>query len=231
MHPNRPASLARSALSTLCLLVATAVIAAACGSSGASTATEVSPTTSVGSDTPEYGASLDEFLGAEVDQAASSAPPGGFTEIEWEDLVPAGFSQQEISARFDDRINEVEPGSPEADAVYKELQAEYDNQPANPDIDGSAVQLNGFVAPLTYSGDLVTEFLLVPYFGACIHVPPPPANQTVMVTLEDGQGLTVDESWGAVWVTGTMTLDGAETDLANAAYTINNAQTGVYDQA
>lgn len=213
-------------------LVAMAIVLAAC-STGESTAGQLrvgeSPAETPGADGPEYGASLDEFLGAEVEQPASSAPPDGFEEIQWEDLIPPGFSGADISARFDERIAAVEPGSPEADEVFAELQAEYENQPVNAELAGDAVQLAGFVAPLTYTGELVTEFLLVPYFGACIHVPPPPVNQTVMVTLQEGQGLTIDEAWGPVWVTGTLTIEGADTDLASAGYTINNAQTGVYD--
>ncbi len=60
-------------------------------------------------------------------------------------------------------------------------------------------------------------------------MPPPPTNQTVMVTLQEGEGLTVDESWGAVWVAGTLTVDGADTELATAGYSMTNAQTGPYD--
>lgn len=180
----------------------------------------------------QFGASLDEFASTqsegEYELPESEPPPEGFDEIQWEDLVPPGASEEEISARFDERIAKVEPGSAEADAVFEQLQAEYDNQPVNPAMAGSEIMLAGFVAPLTYDGDLITEFLLVPYFGACIHVPPPPANQTVMVSLED-DGLTIDESYGAVWVTGTLTLDGSTTDLAEAGYSISDAQTGVHD--
>jgi len=221
------------------MLSALVMIAAACGSSGdteVASTTESSEPLSVGdpgaeapADGPEFGSTLDEFLGADVEGSASSTPPDGFKEIQWEDLIPPGFSQAEISARFDERIAEVEPGTAEADAVYTELEAEYANQPVNPDIGGQDIQLAGFVAPLTYEGDLITEFLLVPYFGACVHVPPPPANQTVLVTLANGEGLTFDESWGAVWVTGTLTVDGATTDLAEAGYSISGAMSGVYD--
>ena len=84
------------------------------------------------------------------------------------------------------------------------MQAEYDDASLNPELDSEDIQLAGFVAPLTFDGDDITEFLLVPYFGACIHVPPPPANQTVMVTLADGESLSLEESWGAVWVAGKM---------------------------
>ncbi len=237
---NSPAaaSTRQSRRSVVALLASMALVVAACGTAVESTSAELpvgefplseSSSQPSGED-PQYGSSLDEFLGEKTGGPEASTPPEGFEEIFWEDLVPPGFSQSDISARFDERIAAVEPGSPEADAIYAELQAEYDNQPINPEMAGQEIQLAGFVAPLTYSGDLITEFLLVPYFGACVHVPPPPVNQTVMVTLEDGQGLTFDESWGAVWVTGTMTIEGAETDLATAGYSIVGAQSGVYNE-
>ncbi len=242
MDSRSPAAARRRPV-RLALVIAFALIGAACGSTHESTAvaaaggsttgelpsTEFTPQLS-DSDIPEYGASLDEFLDADLEQPSSSPPPDGFVEIEWADLIPAGYSGAELSAEFDRRMADVEDGSLEADVIFAELQAEYDNQPVNPELAGDEIMLAGFVAPLAYDGELITEFLLVPYFGACIHVPPPPANQTVMVKLKDGEGLTIDDSWGAVWVTGTMTVDGADTDLATAGYTITDAQTGVYDQ-
>lgn len=221
------------------------LIAASCGSADDDAAELAAPAP----EGAEYGDTIDEFFAAtdgadgsetldalaatdtaDAAGSGSSEPPPGYREIQWEDLVPPGSSDEEISARFDEKIAAVEPGTPEADAVYAELQAEFDNQPVNPEAAGEAIQLAGFVAPLSYTGELITEFLLVPYFGACIHVPPPPPNQTVMVTLAEGQGLTIADSYGAVWVTGTLTIDGAETDLATAGYSISGAQTGVYDE-
>lgn len=184
-----------------------------------------------GAHQPQFGDSLRDFYDASpsaANAAASVPPPDGYVEVEWEDLIPEGSSRAEISARFDERIAEVEPGSPEADAVFADLQAEFGNQPANPAIADQDILLAGFIAPLTYSGDLITEFLLVPYFGACIHVPPPPPNQTVMVSLAEGDSLTIEDSWGAVWVTGTITIESADTDLAPAFYTISEAQSGAY---
>lgn len=209
------------------MLVAVLVVAASCGSaSGEQTTT----------DGPVYGDSLDEFLDTSADgpdnAAASSGIPAGFTEIQWESLIPPGSSGDDVSARYEERIDAVEFGTPEADELFAEMQAEYAaaNDVMNSDLSGEAIQLAGFVAPITYVDDVITEFLLVPYFGACIHVPPPPPNQTVLVTLEEGQSLSIDDSWGAVWVTGTLDVETSETDLATAGYTISAAQTGVYNE-
>jgi hypothetical protein len=49
------------------------------------------------------------------------------------------------------------------------------------DLNGRIVRMPGYLLPLDVIGAKVTEFLLVPYIGACIHVPPPPPNQIVYV--------------------------------------------------
>ena len=64
------------------------------------------------------------------------------------------------------------------------------------------VRIPGYVIPLEFSGTDVTEFLLVPYYGACIHTPPPPANQIIDVTLE--HGIALDGLFTAVWVNGRL---------------------------
>ncbi|MGI9615676.1 MAG: DUF3299 domain-containing protein [Acidimicrobiales bacterium] len=196
-------------------------------------------------DRPQYGDSLDEYFTAKESgsepsaQSGSDAPTApalagpaaldGFQELTWEELVPPGFSGQEIYARYEERLAALEDGSPEANELYEEMQAEYDDDAVNTQLDGKNIQLAGFVAPLSYDDDIITEFLLVPYFGACIHVPPPPPNQTIMVTLDKAEGLTIEESWGAVWVAGSLTASSATTDLATAGYTITGATSGVYE--
>ena len=56
----------------------------------------------------------------------------------------------------------------------------------NPELDGKAVGMAGYISPLEYSGKKVTEFLLVPWVGTCIHSPPPPSNQIVYVKWAEG---------------------------------------------
>lgn len=178
-----------------------------------------------------FGASLDEWTESEADSLypePSKQPSEGFENLDWNALIPPGFSSEEIWERFTARLEAVEAGSPEANSLYEEMQSEYDGEAINPDVDGKQVMLAGFVAPLTYEDDIIVEFLLVPNFGACIHVPPPPPNQTVMVTLDKANGLTLEESWGAVWVEGTLVVEPSTTDLAPASYTITNASSGVY---
>ncbi len=59
--------------------------------------------------------------------------------------------------------------------------------PVVKELDGQQVKLPGYIVPLEVSEEgRTTEFLLVPYYGACIHVPPPPSNQIVHIFSEMG---------------------------------------------
>lgn len=177
----------------------------------------------------EYGDSIAELnhaTGQRVESTVETLP--GFRSVEWDDLIPPGRSSGEILARYEAQLMAAEPGSAEIDAIYQEMNDEFNSVSVNPQLDSEDVQLAGFVAPLTYDGDSITEFLLVPYFGACIHVPAPASNQTVMVTLEAGESLSLEDSWGAVWVAGEMAAATTDTELATAGYSISNAQFGVY---
>jgi hypothetical protein len=86
-------------------------------------------------------------------------------------------------------------------------------------LDGQHVRLGGYVVPLDFEATRVKEFLLVPFVGACIHVPPPPANQIVYVKSE--QGFDVQGTFDPVWVTGVLKVSTAFTGLAEAGYTID----------
>jgi hypothetical protein len=69
-------------------------------------------------------------------------------------------------------------------------------------LNGEKVRMPGYILPLEFDGTNVQEFLLVPYVGACIHAPPPPANQIIHV--KSDEGFTSEGLFQAVWVTGEM---------------------------
>jgi len=81
----------------------------------------------------------------------------------------------------------------------------------NEDLNGQQVRLAGYVLPLEMGGSKVTEFLLVPYVGACIHEPVPPANQIVRVKFE--RGFEVDGRFTPVWVQGRMSTQIGKSEL------------------
>ena len=80
------------------------------------------------------------------------------------------------------------------------------------DLEGQLVRLPGYVLPLEFSEVGVKEFLLVPYIGACIHVPPPPPNQMVFVRLDET--FAADGLYRPVWVTGRMKVEAMSSALS-----------------
>src|SRR5215204_434930 len=84
--------------------------------------------------------------------------------------------------------------------------------------DGKRVRIPGFIVPLEFEGDGVKTFLLVPYVGACIHVPPPPPNQIIYV--ESAEGINIDNPFEPVWVIGTLSTKSVITELADVGYRI-----------
>ena len=95
--------------------------------------------------------------------------------------------------------------------------------------DGMTVRLPGYIVPLEYDeGDGVTGFLLAPFMGACIHVPPPPPNQLVYVT--SAQGWPGDRLWEAVWVTGDFRSNAARTALTDAGYEMRAGAIELYER-
>jgi hypothetical protein len=87
------------------------------------------------------------------------------------------------------------------------------------ELNGKRVRIGGYVVPLDFEATTVKEFLLVPFVGACIHVPPPPANQIVYVKAE--KGFEIGGAFDPVTVTGTIKTETAFTGLADAGYSID----------
>ena len=152
---------------------------------------------------------------------ATETPKGGAAlQLEWKDLLPAderdGASLAPPAALHDYLLGEDGPAA---------LQPT--NARVNPDLDGRTVRLPGFIVPLEIDAEgRVTEMFLVPFFGACIHVPPPAPNQIVYVAL--ATPLPLDSMSDAYWVTGVMSASNRSTRLAKSAYAISGARTEKY---
>ena len=97
--------------------------------------------------------------------------------------------------------------------AFDRLQSDIDirNKMAVASLDGKMVRIPGYALPLEHAGTGVTEMLLVPYVGACIHVPPPPANQTLFVKLS--QSYKSDDLYEPVWITGRMKVKATNKSL------------------
>lgn len=154
---------------------------------------------------------------------------GNYQTVEWTDLMPK--DDLEAFLNPPDSINEIEDGS-DADKIADQIKAALDapgdsryqqalvSTKVIPEFDGKAIRIPGFIVPLAFGVDQhhVTKFFLVPYFGACIHVPPPPPNQIVYAEFEKGFKLT--SLYDPFWLYGTIKTTIVENDTATAAYTI-----------
>ena len=96
---------------------------------------------------------------------------------------------------------------------FKRLKKEIErrNKTMNTQLDNKFVRIPGYALPLEHQGTAVRELLLVPYVGACIHVPPPPANQTVYVRLNKAH--TFNDLYEPVWITGQISIKAASQKL------------------
>ncbi|OLQ89159.1 hypothetical protein BIY22_20365 [Vibrio panuliri] len=95
------------------------------------------------------------------------------------------------------------------------------------ELNGSQVKIPGFVIPLEGDDEKITEFLLVPYFGACIHVPPPPPNQILYVKFP--KGAPIQQLWDVVYVIGTLKTETLNHELAETGYLLEGTEIAEYD--
>ena len=145
---------------------------------------------------------------------------GGFTTLHWDHLVPADWDPfKDIKGQQAGmNLGMLDDGDPRAVQMLKQMRDVWDNAPVNKALAEMAVRLPGFVVPLEDTKDGLKEFLLVPYFGACVHSPPPPANQIVHVLAKTPvKGV---RSMDAVWISGRMKLDRTDSYMGMAGYRI-----------
>ncbi|KFZ28535.1 hypothetical protein IDAT_09520 [Pseudidiomarina atlantica] len=145
---------------------------------------------------------------------SAAIPAQDATEIEWKDLVPEGYTPPPVRSQAYYDMNPEAMGQPELNAPVVEA------------LDGKKVRIPGFVVQLQAEDSKVIEFLLVPYEGACIHVPPPPPNQVVLVRFADGY--PIRQAFNPVWVEGTIKVERADGDLAVVAYQMDAVEVTPY---
>ncbi|MDE2982365.1 MAG: DUF3299 domain-containing protein [Gemmatimonadota bacterium] len=95
-------------------------------------------------------------------------------------------------------------------------------------LDGKLVKIPGFTVPLEDFASSATEFLLVPYVGACIHTPPPPPNQLVYIEMDDGKRAKMD-GWNPVWVEGVLSIEMTESVYGHVGFTISGQRVYPYE--
>jgi hypothetical protein len=158
--------------------------------------------------------------GAKSDTAAKSEA----REIRWDDLVPKDWDP--IGKLREKSVGILSDADPRAQELMRELREAWDNAPTVPEFEGARVKLPGFIVPLEETKAGLKEFLLVPYFGACIHTPPPPANQIVHVVA--GRPVPGFRSMDAVWVSGTLRAARQATMMGTSGYRMDVTKVDKY---
>ncbi|MGS0742528.1 DUF3299 domain-containing protein [Glaciimonas sp. GG7] len=139
-----------------------------------------------------------------------------YQEIQWEQLAPASWDPMKPFKGID--FSKLEDDDPRAQAALEKAKEYWKDAPINSAMDGKPIKIPGFVVSLDREGEALKEFLLVPYFGGCIHVPPPPANQIIHVnSIKPIKGVrTMD----AVWISGVLKVTPSSTDMGDAGYAL-----------
>lgn len=133
-------------------------------------------------------------------------------KIDWNDLIPKDVSDETIEKLMQKGATYDE----DEDTVF------FDPKifPIVKKLNGKNVRIPGYVVPLDMELTEIREFLLVPYFGACIHVPPPPPNQIIYV--KTAKPLKLKGLDYAVEVTGRLSTSSRESGIANTGYTLTS---------
>ena len=155
---------------------------------------------------------------------ARAADDGIYKEVQWEMLIPQGWDPAKQFKSLD--LSILKDEDPKAMDALQAMKNAWDNAPAEPSMNGRNIRLPGFMIPLDKTGESVRSFLLVPYFGACIHSPPPPANQMVLVLL--AKPVRGFRTMDAVWVNGTIEVDRSDSPWGKTAYVLKALKVVAY---
>lgn len=150
------------------------------------------------------------------DKLAQEKPAASkeFKEVTWEALVPKHWDPAKLFKGLD--LDKLEDSDPRAMEALEKLRQAWNEAPTEPSLNGARIRIPGFVVPLDAQRGQLKEFLLVPYFGACIHTPPPPANQIIHVVAS--KPLKNVQIMDAVWVNGTLGTGRIDTEFGISSY-------------
>lgn len=161
-----------------------------------------------------------------------------YKTVEWTDLIPQ--NELDILLNPPDYMDDIQDGSFEdqidsqlrnttALATEDRYQQALVSTNIRPEMDGKAIRIPGFIVPLEFNSEqTITEFFLVPYFGACLHMPPPAPNQIIYV--KHPEGIQLNALYDPFWITGVLRASLVENDLAAAAYVVEMADYEPYTQ-
>ncbi|MDD0975650.1 DUF3299 domain-containing protein [Pseudomonas fontis] len=158
---------------------------------------------------------------------AAPAWAGEPRTLQWPEMIPEGapIIEPQMTPLHDlSQLSSALAGGESGPAAHQQGA----DAPVVKALDGKQVKLPGYVVPLEVSEEgRTTEFLLVPYYGACIHVPPPPANQIVHVFSEIG--IKVEDLYQPYWIEGPMQVKATSSELAEAGYQMEAEKIYAYE--
>lgn len=160
-----------------------------------------------------------------------------YVEIEWTQLMPA----DDLAALLNppDFLNDIEDGAEndnleslsaisENDETAKRFEQALNSARVIDAFDQARIRLPGFIVPLESNEDQrVTQFFIVPYFGACLHLPPPPPNQIIFSQSE--KGIELESLYDPYWFEGTLVIDNTQNDIGSSAYTLRLDASYLYE--
>lgn len=165
--------------------------------------------------------------GQQIDDAVTSQ----YRDIGWENLKPEGEEEVEQPIDHNSGLESLEVVNDwYTSEKYSDIPGLSDSYYGAPpqagsvgvvaEINNQSIRIPGFIVPVEFeAGNLVTEFFLVPYFGACFHKPPPPPNQTIYVT--SSKPIKYKSIYDPVWVLGVVKTEQQGNDMATAAYSMD----------
>jgi len=152
-------------------------------------------------------------IGAAAPALAQDGPSSpDFLDLAWSDLLPEGEAQRIAE------LQQMQAVASGMDHFGIESMPQIQTFNTVDALDGQRVRIGGYVLPFDFNGGEISRFLLVPYVGACIHVPPPPPNQLVYVTTSEP--IEIDGLWDPVYAEGILRTTRQDNDLGDTAYTL-----------
>ncbi len=173
----------------------------------------------VGDRIPEPSASEERSnRQAAAEASRQAALARGVREIGWEELMPEG-EEERLAQLYQQQMAMMYAGGPVMEGSAADQMIQIGTFNTVKELNETKVRIPGYTVPFDFSANAeITEFLLVPYYGACLHAPPPPPNQTVFIMSDDP--IKLRDLAQAVWIEGTIYTQTQESELADAAYTI-----------
>lgn len=164
-------------------------------------------------------------------RAETQAQTPGYKTIEWNDLMPDAWVQDmtKVMAKMN-KMASLQDNSQEANKAMDELRQKLDNAPIVKSQLNQKIRMPGYAVPLDAERSNKREFLLVPYFGACIHTPPPPSNQIVLVRPSASSKIKkMPESMDVLWVEGELKEGRVSTSQGVSGYLLEADSIAPYE--